>query len=239
MNTHLGLLIFLVDWLIILSSSSLSPTDGQLEKFWLSTRTPLKPPWWEEKKGFITAMWGGNPGPQPGLYDTTPAGVLKWLVGSFWWPSQGQPWQQYQGGCPSPGAQSRACPMGTAAYLPNLFCDVSLWFWSILLLRCILLLPWWFCGWLSTALFLLKLAKPNFHRMQISVLTDCTFYWLSAANPSGKQKPQPLPQTSLFLLRGNNLESNLQLTKQWNLTWKGLLRGAARSSKIQRWNPLS
>lgn len=59
------------------------------------------------------------------------------------------------------------------------------------------------------SLFLLKLAKSSFHWMQISILTDCTFHWLSAANPSGKQKPQPLPQTSLFLLRENNLESNL------------------------------
>ena len=99
-----------------------------------------------------------------------------------------------------------------------------------IVLSCILLLPWWFCGWLFTALFLLKLAKPSFHQMQISILTDCTVHGLSAANPSRKQKPQPLPQTSLFLLqfssvqslghvrlfatpwillRGNNLESNL------------------------------
>lgn len=70
MNTHLGLLIFLVDWLIILSSSSLSPTDGQLEKFWLSTRTPLKPPWWEEKR--VSLLLCGEEIQAPNLASMTP-----------------------------------------------------------------------------------------------------------------------------------------------------------------------
>lgn len=114
--------------------------------------------------------------------------------------------------------RGNSCSVVTAAFSPNFFFDMSLWFWPMSLLSWILLLSQWFYEWLSTALFLLKLARSGFYRVPISILTDCTLHWLSAANPSGKQKPQPLPQTSSFLLRENDLGSNLQLTEQWNST---------------------
>ena len=133
--------------------------------------------------------------------------------GSVWWPFQGQPWQQYQGWHPPPGTQTAAlhaqwwqqCPLQTFS-MTCLCGSGQCHFWVGF--------SYFPSGSMSgfQQLFLLKLSRSDFYRVPISILTDCTLHWLSAANPSGKQKPQPLPQTSLFLLRGNDLGSNLQLT---------------------------
>ena len=152
-------------------------------------------------------MWGGNPGPRLGLYDTTPAGVLTcWLLLVA---IPGATMATMPGKASTTRGSDQGMPSGDSSVLTKPF----LWHVFVVLVNIAselhsptsLVILWV----AFHSLFLLKLAKSSFHWMQISILTDCTFHWLSAANPSGKQKPQPLPQTSLFLLRKNNLESNL------------------------------
>lgn len=90
----------------------------------------------------------------------------------------------------------------------------------------------------STALLLLKLARPGFCWVQ-RILTDPHSTGSQLQSPLGNKNLRLYRRTSLFVLRGNDLRNNSQLTEQRNSTLEGLLRGAAGSPKPSQPNPVS